>query len=107
MYRSLTLLPFLTLPFLFGGCELTNDFDSQLSCQSYCNKDFDCRDVDPSGTEHQNCMSDCRSSIEDDCGNDNQVAANDKINECVDKSCIDFRTCMVFEVAPECFGWVD
>jgi hypothetical protein len=69
-------------------------------------KKFDCEDKTPTGDETDTCVSACRGSIEDDCGNEHQADANDKLEECVDKSCTDFWVCMVFETAPECFGFV-
>jgi hypothetical protein len=91
-----------------SGCETAADnFDSRVACRHYCDKEFDCNDDDPTSGEFADCVSDCRESIEDNCGNENQGEANDKIEECVDKSCINFWACMVFDVAPECFGFVD
>jgi hypothetical protein len=92
------------------GCEVTqeaaDDVRSEAVCGSYCDKRFDCEDLDPSSGENDACVSECRDSIEDNCGNDYQSAANDKIEECVDLSCDEFWTCMFFDAAPECFDFV-
>lgn len=90
-----------------SGCEASDNFDSRVACRHYCAKEFDCNDEDPTSSEADDCVTACRESIEDNCGNENQGEANDKIEECVDKSCIDFWVCMVFDVAPECFSFVD
>jgi hypothetical protein len=87
-------------------CSPSDNFDSRVACRHYCAKEFDCNNDDPTSGEADDCVSSCRESIEDNCGNDNQGAANDKIEECVDKSCVDFWACMVFEAAPECFDFV-
>jgi len=92
------------------GCEETqetaDDVSSEAICGDYFDKKFDCEDLDPSSGESDSCVSECRDSIEDNCGNDYQDAANNKIEECVDLSCAEFWTCMVFEAAPECFDFV-
>jgi hypothetical protein len=87
--------------------ESKDNFNSQVACNHYCAKHYDCKDVDPTDEETSDCVSGCRNDIEDNCGNDNQQAANDKIEECVDKSCTEFGACMVFDAAPTCFGFVD
>jgi hypothetical protein len=92
---------------LFASCEASDNLGSRIACSQYCDKDYDCQGVDPSADEYSSCVSSCRSSIEDNCGNDLQHAANEKIYECVDKSCTDFTLCMVFEAAPTCFGFLD
>ena len=83
------------------------NFNSQVACNHYCSKHFDCENVTPSQDDTDTCVSNCRNDIEDNCGNDNQQAANDKIEECVDKNCTEFGTCMVFDASPTCFGFVD
>jgi len=92
------------------GCEETqeaaDDVSSEVICGYYCDKRFDCEDYDPSSEENDTCVSQCRDSIEDNCGNEYQVAANDQMEECVDLSCTEFWACMVFDPAPECFGFV-
>ncbi len=92
---------------LLVSCEASDNLGSRIACSQYCSKDFDCQSVDPSTDEYASCVSECRDSIENNCGNDFQSAANDTIHECVDKSCTDFYTCMVFEAAPTCFGFLD
>jgi hypothetical protein len=94
---------------LAGSCteEAKDDFKSRIACRHYCDKKFDCQDHDPSADELDECVGDCRNSIEDNCGNEHPQAANDKIEECVDKNCGEFLACMVFDAAPECFGFVD
>jgi len=90
------------------GCgETIDNFNSEAICGDYCSKKFDCDDQEPTSNDTDVCVNNCRNSIEDDCGNDNQQDANDKIAECVDLSCDGFWTCMVFEAAPECFGFVN
>ena len=89
------------------ACEASDNFDSRVACRHYCVKEFDCNNEDPTSGEADDCVSACRDSIEDNCGNENQAAANDKIEECVDKDCIDFWACMIFDAAPDCFGFVD
>jgi len=89
-----------------SACEAMDDFDSRLACQDYCAKKFDCENHDPTGDESDGCVAACRNSIEDNCGNENQGAANDKLEECVDQGCLEFWGCMVFDAAPECFGFV-
>jgi hypothetical protein len=92
------------------GCEETqeaaDDVSSEAICGDYCDKRFDCEDHDPSSDEDEACVNQCRDSIEDNCGNDYQVAANEKMEECVDLGCTEFWACMVFEAAPECFDFV-
>ncbi len=92
---------------LLGSCgEEKDDFDSRLACRDYCDKKFDCEDHSATDSETDACVSACRDSIEDKCGNDNQAEANDKINDCVDLACVEFWPCMVFDPAPECYGFV-
>lgn len=90
-----------------AGCKASDDIDSYFVCKDYCSKKFDCESANPSTDEKNACVDDCRSSIENDCGNDHQAAANDRIAECVDKSCVEFWSCMVFEASPACFGFVN
>ena len=97
---------------LVGACgtdaeDAKNDFDSKVACRDYCDKKFDCLDQDSTSDEYNDCVGDCRDSIEDNCGNDHQAAANDQIEECVDKGCVEFWACMIFDAAPDCFGFVD
>ncbi len=89
-----------------SGCEAADDFNSRIACDHYCAKNFSCQDKSPSSDETSTCISNCRKSIEDNCGNDHQKAANNHIEDCVDKSCAEFWTCMVFDAAPECYGFV-
>ncbi|PKN28141.1 MAG: hypothetical protein CVU65_00235 [Deltaproteobacteria bacterium HGW-Deltaproteobacteria-22] len=95
---------------LSTGCdyftEKKDDFDSRIACGDYCDKKFDCNAVDPTSAERDDCISACRSSIEDDCGNEHQAAANDQIDDCVSQGCTEFWVCMVFEAAPVCYGFV-
>jgi len=95
---------------LVGSCaatkRATDNFNSRVACTDYCNKKYDCLNQDPTQGTRDACVNDCRNSIEDNCGNEHQAAANDKIEQCVDEGCVDFWTCMVFEAAPECFGFV-
>lgn len=91
-----------------GKAEETYDnIDSRVTCRDYCTKKSDCNDERASDDETQDCVDECRDSIEDECGNEHQANANDKIAECVDMSCPEFWDCMVFDAAPECFGFVD
>ena len=93
------------------GCESAtkakDNFDSRLTCGDYCAKNFGCATHEPTSDETDTCVSNCRKSIEDNCGNEHQAAANDKVDECIDKGCAEFRVCMVFEAAPGCFGFVN
>jgi hypothetical protein len=106
MLAASVLLLSVGLTGLMGSCEAIDNFDSHVVCQDYCTKKFDCESRKPTSDETETCVSACRNSIEDDCGNEHQGAANDKIGECVDNSCVEFATCMVFTAAPECFGFV-
>lgn len=93
---------------LMGSCgEDADDIDSQNACEDYCAKKFACEDYNPTSDESSVCVTDCVNTIENNCGNDRQGAANDKINECVDKSCTEFYSCMVFSAAPSCFDFVN
>jgi hypothetical protein len=87
--------------------EIKDDFDSSVVCGDFCDKKFDCADTKPSDVEKKACVDKCRNSIEDDCGNDHQEAATEQIAECVDMGCTEFSACMIFDVAPECFGFVE
>ena len=87
--------------------EKIDDYDSHVACEHYCTKKFECANTDPSSDQTSNCISNCRESIENNCGNENQEAANDRIEDCVDQNCIGFWTCMIFEASPECFGFVN
>jgi hypothetical protein len=89
------------------GTEAKDNFDSAVACNHYCDKKFECLNADQSSDEHNACVSECRDSIENQCGNEHQAAANDKIEECVDQNCGSFWVCMVFEAAPECLGFVN
>jgi|GEM_PF-1400098 len=93
------------------GCESTEEaidnFDSHIACGDYCDKKFGCDDQNPTGDENDACVSACRDSIEDNCGNEHQAAANDQIGTCVDKGCADFWACMTFEAYPSCYGFVN
>ena len=89
-----------------SGCETMDDFDSHVVCHDYCSKKFACASHDATGAETEACVDSCRDSIENNCGNEHQAAANDRIAECVDKSCLEFWACMVFDPAPGCFGFV-
>lgn len=92
--------------FTMSSCEAGDNFNSRIACHEYCSKNFDCNDKNPTLDETDDCVDSCRNSIEDNCGNEHQSAANDQIEECVDKSCVDFWLCMHFDIAPECFGFV-
>jgi len=106
---------FVTVALLFSvglmlgscGTEAVDNFNSALACSHFCEKKFECQNVDPSSDEQNACVSECRDSIENNCGNEHQAAANDKIEECVDQDCGSFFVCMVFEAAPECLGFVN
>jgi hypothetical protein len=87
--------------------EALDDFDSRVVCGDYCSKKADCNGSTPTGDETDICVGSCRNSIEDNCGNDHQAAANDRIGECVDMGCVEFWGCMVFDAAPECYGFVE
>jgi hypothetical protein len=108
MFATISLLLFVGL--MAPGCdsvqETIDNLDAQSTCSDYCAKVYDCDNVVPTSDETDSCVTSCRNSLEDNCGNENQAAAVDKVEECVDKGCVDFLSCMVFDVAPECFGFV-
>jgi hypothetical protein len=111
--KAIQTIIILAVPFVFistGGCDNTKEaidnLGSRIQCADYCDKKADCASSEDSSESRDDCISDCRQSIEDNCGNEHQEAANDKIDECVDKNCIEFTACMVFEAAPECFGFL-
>lgn len=95
---------------LVGGCEsakeAVDNFDSRAACGDYCDKRAECANETPSDAQNDACVDGCRDSIEDNCGNEHQEAANDKIGECSDQGCAEFVACMTFSAAPECFGFV-
>lgn len=109
MFSTLRSIPVLiALAFTAGGCkEAIDDQNSEAECNAYCAKSFDCGETEPTTEQTETCVANCRDSIEDNCGNDNQAEANAKIDECVDLACVEFATCMVLDVAPECFDFVD
>lgn len=86
--------------------EVVDDVDSRITCGDYCDKKADCDGREETRDERQACVSACRDALEDECGNEHQAAANDQIAECVDEGCAAFAVCMVFEAAPECYGFV-
>lgn len=90
-----------------GADEIKDNFDSRVACGDYCDKKFACENKEPADGERDTCVSACRDAIENKCGNEHQAAANDKIGVCVDKGCIEFRTCMTFEAAPSCYGFIN
>ena len=100
-----------SIALLSAGCgateEAVDDFNSKSACEKHCTKKYDCADKNPTGDQTEACVNGCRDSIEDNCGNEHQAAATDKIEDCVDQACPGYTTCMVFEVAPECFGFVE
>ena len=100
------LLLFAVCAGLVGCGETGDDYDSEVSCGDFCDKRYECDKYNPTTEEVDACVADCRTSIENECGNNHQAAANDKINQCVDKACDEFWSCMVFSEAPECFGFV-
>lgn len=87
--------------------ETIDDIDSRVTCNEYCTKKADCNDEEATDDEDDACVSACRDAIEDDCGNEHQARANDKIAQCVDMACPEFWGCMVYDAAPACFGFVD
>jgi len=93
---------------LTSSCgEQLDDWNSEITCGDYCDKKADCNGASPTFEENNACVGACRNSIEDDCGNEHQAAANEQIDECVDKGCTDFWACMVFDAAPDCYGFVN
>lgn len=112
-YTTFQILFVLAIPFMFtagSGCDDTEEafdnLDSRIQCGNYCDKKSDCASTDDTSESRDVCVADCRQNIEDNCGNEHQDAANEVIDDCVDKSCTEFVTCMIFEAAPECFGFV-
>ena len=92
---------------LAGCAETVDDFNSELICQDYCSKKFACDDYNPTSDDTNVCVTSCRDTIENECGNDDQSGVNDVIGGCVDLSCDDFWGCMVFDAAPECLGFIE
>ena len=90
-----------------ASCGLVNNVNSAVNCRDYCDKRYDCDQVEPTDDEVDICVNECRDSIEDTCGNDHQADANAQIGECVDMGCAEFDACMVFDVAPECFRFAN
>ena len=101
-----TVAALLSIGPLGAGCGSMDDFNSAIACGDYCSKNFQCVNKTPTSDDTNTCVSGCRNSIENQCGNDHQAAANDHIESCVDKGCAEFWTCMVFSAAPECYGFV-
>lgn len=96
----------LTVLALSACGEKLDDVNSEAACTNYCDKMFACDELDPTSDEQETCVSECRDTIENECGNDAQSGANTIIQECVDLACDDFWPCMVYEEAPECFDFV-
>jgi hypothetical protein len=96
-----------SLPSCEDAGEAVDNFDSKQACQDYCAKKDDCKDEQSSADQVSACVSTCRNDIEDNCVNEHQGAANDQIGTCVDKGCVEFWACMTFDVAPECYGFVE
>lgn len=98
-----------TTGLLSVGCEDTKEakdnFDSRIVCNDYCDKKSDCASSSMSDGEITDCVASCRNSIENNCGNEHQEEANDTLGQCVDQSCAEFTACIVFDAAPECFGF--
>ena len=106
--RSLTILLATAALASTGSCLLDeDDFDSRTACRKYCTKMFECDDVEPKGSERRACVSGCRETIGDECGEEHQPAVNDRVMECEDQSCSGFWACMIFEPAPECLDFVE
>jgi hypothetical protein len=94
------------------GCEGSrtregiDDFDTKFfACPDYCVKTFQSEDHDLSDDDTDVCISDCSNSIEDNCGNENQAAANYKTGECFDKNCVEFWACLVLDSNPACLDF--
>ncbi len=93
--------------FSLSACgEKLDDVNSEAACSNYCDKMYACDEYDATSDEEATCVSECRDTIENECGNDAQGEANTIIQECVDLACDDFWPCMVYEEAPECFEFV-
>jgi hypothetical protein len=107
LMTSFTAAALLLTTVLTASCEVVDDIGSQVVCADFCDKDASCTESEPSSDERNACIDDCRSSIEDTCGNENQAGANEQLAECVDLGCGEFYTCLVFDAAPECFGFVN
>lgn len=90
-----------------ASCGPIDNLHSRMRCNEYCTKKASCEDEPLNDEEDDACVIACRDAIEDECGNEHQDAANDKIGECVDMGCSEFAVCMVFDAAPECFGFVN
>ncbi|MBK8011663.1 MAG: hypothetical protein IPK13_09940 [Deltaproteobacteria bacterium] len=106
-YTSLAALVALAmLPIELMGCGAVDNINSEVVCGDYCGKKYACANQAPTSDERSGCVTSCRNSIENNCGNEHQAAANDRIGECVDKACAEFWPCMVLDAAPSCFGFV-
>lgn len=101
-----TLIAGLGLAFTMSCAIQKDNFETRIACNDYCDKKFECDGADPTRDEKRACRTDCRETIENECGNEHQAAVNDKMAECKDQSCGGFWTCMVFETAPQCLGFV-
>jgi len=93
------------LAVVFGGTGC-DDFNSMVACQHYCDRNFECVGSEPTDDDFSTCVANCRDSIENECGNEYQAEANDHIEDCVDMGCVGFWACMVFDAAPQCYGFV-
>lgn len=87
--------------------EKRDDANSEAACTSYCDKKYACNEYEPTDLELDGCISECGTSIANNCGNVAQAEANAIIESCVDLACDDFWPCLVFDEAPECFDFVD
>lgn len=96
-----------TLAFGVACTTQKDDIESGIACKQFCKKSFECDEYNPTRNETRECVSDCRATIDNECGAENQAAVNEQIMECKDRSCGDFRVCMVFETGPECLGLSD
>lgn len=97
--------------FSITGCgeaeEAVNDLRAIEACDDYCDKKFDCADEEVTDEEDDACEQECVDDLEDVCGPENREDAIETLNGCVENSCGDFTACLVFDAAPECFGFVD
>jgi len=94
-----------------SGCgaaeDAVEDVRALEACDDYCDRKFDCADESPSAEEDRACTDECVDTIDDTCDAEHRSDAIDTLNECVEMSCGEFYTCLVFDTAPACFGFVD
>lgn len=94
---------------LQSGCseaeEGLDNLGSEKSCKQYCSRKYECDGVTASEDQSNACRDNCENQLEVKCGNNKQDAANEKIGECVDKTCDQFKSCLILTDTPECLAF--